>query len=110
MRKYANLEIELRREDDARYAVQFRFEAPNSAAQTRPGGGLATLDLAALRQLQLEPGRYGEALTASLFEQPEVRNPFDTARASAESLDVPLRIRLPTCKVMSFIHGGRHTP
>lgn len=94
MRKYANLEIELRREDDVHFAVQFRYAAPNSAAHTRPGGGLATLDVEAFRQLQMEPGRYGEALTASLFEHPDVRSPFDTARASAESLDVPLRIRL----------------
>lgn len=94
MGKYANLEIELRREDEAHYAVQFRYQAPNSAAQTRPGGGVATLDLEALRELQLEPDRYGEALTAGLFGEPDVRNAFDAARASSEGLGVPLRMRL----------------
>lgn len=94
MGKYANLEIELRREDEVHYAVQFRYQAPNSAAQTRPGGGVATLDLEALREWQLEPEKYGVALTGSLFEQPDVRNAFDAARASAEALGVPLRMRL----------------
>ncbi len=94
MGKYANLEVELRREEKGQYAVQFRYQAPNSAAETRPGGGVAKVDLEALSELQLEPEKYGEALTGGLFGEPDVRNAFDAARASAEGLGVPLRMRL----------------
>jgi len=94
MTRYADLEIEFRPAQNRDYLVQFRYRPPDSAAEVRPGGGLATIDLAALDQLVLEPDQYGRALASSLFADSGVRTPFEGARASAESLQVPLRIRL----------------
>jgi hypothetical protein len=94
MTQFADLEIELRPAGEREYQVQYRYRPPDSAAEARPGGGVATIDVGALDQLVLEPERYGQTLTDSLFAQPGVRTPFDAARASAESLQVPLRIRL----------------
>jgi hypothetical protein len=94
MTKYADLEIGLHRRQEHEYEVEFRYKPPDSAAESRPGGGLATINLAELGQLILDPGQYGQALAESLFADPNVLTPFAEARASAESLAVPLRVRL----------------
>ncbi|HZD11024.1 MAG TPA: CHAT domain-containing protein, partial [Candidatus Binatia bacterium] len=97
--------MELRRGDDDRYAVQFRYRAPHSAAETRPGGGWASIDLAGLNEMRLEPVNYGMVLAKSLFDDPGVRTPFETARSSAESLNVPLRLRLLIDETAPELHG-----
>jgi hypothetical protein len=76
MTKYADLEIGLHRRQEGEYEVEFRYKPPDSAAESRPGGGLATINLAELGQLILDPGQYGQALAESLFADPNVLTPF----------------------------------
>jgi len=92
----ADLELGLHRRGEGHYAVELRYVQPGSDADIRLSGEeiLAALDLAQLRDLQLDPAAYGQALSAQLFAAPALRSAFAQARASAASLDAPLRVRL----------------
>ena len=96
----ADLEIGLHRHDPESYSVEMRFTPPDSDAEVRlVRGDLATaqFDLAALRELALDPAAYGHALGQGLFgdaTDSEVRAAFDQARVAANSQGVPLRLRL----------------
>jgi hypothetical protein len=96
----ADLEIGLHRHDPESYSVEMRFTPPDSDAEVRlVRGDLATaqFDLAALRELALDPAAYGRALGQGLFgdvTDSEVRTAFDQARVAANSQGVPLRLRL----------------
>ena len=97
MSNYADLEISLHRHDAEAYAVDFRFSQPESEAEVRLGQGqvaLARFDLISLRGLSSDAAEYGAALSQALFAEPAVQTAFLQARASAGSLDVPLRVRL----------------
>jgi CHAT domain/SIR2-like domain len=93
---YADLEIGLHRRDADSYAVDMRFNQPDSDADIRllADLALARFDSAQLHDLALDPTSYGQALSASLFAEPAVRAAFDQACTSAQSLDAPLRVRL----------------
>jgi hypothetical protein len=93
----AELEIGLYRQNDASYTVDLRYSQPDSAADIRLAGAepaLASFDREALRALELDPSAYGQALSAALFATPALRQAFAQARASAQSLDLALRLRL----------------
>jgi hypothetical protein len=97
MEKYADLEIGLHRRDAERYQIELRFNRPDSDTDDRlvRGGPLfARFDMARLRSLTLNDAAYGKLLAESLFESQEIQAAFDKARAVAQSLDAPLRLRL----------------
>lgn len=99
MTKYAHLEISLRKREEHMYLVEFRYRPPNSAAETRPESGLVTIDLNKLQEIVLDdPGnyskQYGVQLTRDLFANRDVLAAFSAARANAEAIQTPLRIRL----------------
>ncbi len=97
MTDYADLEISLHRHDGGTYAVEFRYSQPESDADIRLGQGkpaLVEIDFNQLRQNSANSAAYGQALAASLFADPAVQTAFAQARASAGSLDLPLRVRL----------------
>ena len=97
MNEYADLEISLHRHDASSYAVEFRFSQPESDADIRLGVGqpaLAQFDLEALNAQAHDPAAYGQALSRSLFSDSALQVAFGQARASAQSLDVPIRLRL----------------
>jgi hypothetical protein len=97
MSEYADLEIGLHRRDEGSYAVEFRFSPPGSEAVVSIGHAhqaQVSFDLEALRGLAYDPQAYGLKLTHSLFGDPAVRSAFAQARASVQSLGVPLRLRL----------------
>lgn len=97
MAEYADLEIALHRRDAGTYAVEFRFSQPDSDADIRLGQGTmaeAQLDVDDLRALAFDSAVYGKSLTEGLFADADVKATFAQARASAHSLDVPLRVRL----------------
>lgn len=97
MKSYADLEISLHRFDAQSYAVEFRYSQPDSDADTRLGGAepaLARFDLEALQAQAHDPAAYGKQLTEFLFADPQVKSAFDQARASSQSLDATLRLRL----------------
>ncbi|NJN68771.1 MAG: hypothetical protein HC884_19750 [Chloroflexaceae bacterium] len=98
MTDYADLEIGLHRRDVTSYAVDLRFIHPDSDADVRLGRGVdlprARFDPDSLRSLASNPAAYGQALTAQLCADPAVPAAFAQAFAAAQSLDLPLRVRL----------------
>jgi hypothetical protein len=97
MNEYADLELGLHRFEAGRYAVEMRFSMPGSDADTRLGQGApvhVSLNVDELRELMLDPKEYAEALTKALFAPSELQIAFAEALASAQSQDIPLRLRL----------------
>jgi hypothetical protein len=97
MTEYADLELGLHRRNAGSYAVEFRYTQPKSEADVRLDQNqptLASIDLDELGQLVLEPDAYSRKLTASLFGEGGVKFAFGQVRTSAESLNMPLRLRL----------------
>ncbi len=110
MNEYAELEISLHRHDAAAYAVEFRYSQPESDADVRLGQdkpALAEFDVSKLRSQALDPAAYGQTLAACLFADPAVQTAFGQARASAGSLDIPLRVRLLVGPTAPELHALR---
>jgi hypothetical protein len=97
MTDYADLELGLHRFETGIYTVEMRFSIPGSDTDTRLGQGTPVqinLNLDELRELQLDPEEYAVALTKAFFEPPPLQVAFAEALASAQSQDLPLRLRL----------------
>ena len=90
----ADLEIGLHRREAESYAVDFRFNQPDSDTDVRLGQGVARFDLGALGKLLVGSDEYSETLTKSLFADPTVQTAFAQALTSSETLNLPLRLRL----------------
>lgn len=97
MSECADLEISLHRtpatDEQGEYAVEFRFNQPGSEVEIRQDPGepaLVKFDLAGLSALA--PAARGSALSQALF-QGAVGEAFAKARAAADALDLPLRLR-----------------
>lgn len=88
------LELGLHRKDSKTWSVELRCALPNEDSEVRVERSGAALDLELLRHQVLDDEAYGRVLGESLFAIPEVRQQFSTARAAAESHDLPLRVRL----------------
>ena len=97
MTAYADFEIGLHRRDAEHYGVEMRFIHPGGDADVRlTSDRPVTLqfDLGRLREMALDTEAYGQFLAESLFADQDVRTAFAQAISSAQSLDVPLRLRL----------------
>jgi hypothetical protein len=86
-----DLEIGLHRWDAHRYAVDLRFRRSDSEADQAPVRGYAMIDLEALGE---EGAGYGAALGAALFGDNSLKEEFLKARAVAQAIDAPLRVRV----------------
>jgi hypothetical protein len=92
------LEITLHRRSSDSYGVELRFISPEDKddverrmLQSRP---TTQFDFEALRSLSIDPERYGQELTKSLFADREVQEAFSKAYSIAQSQSSPLRVRL----------------
>jgi hypothetical protein len=97
MINYADLEIGLHRRDADTYSIELRFSQSKSDADVRLGRGdlpPARFDLGQLRTLAVDATAYGRLLGHSLLADPAVQTVFAQARSAAQTLDVPLRLRL----------------
>ena len=97
MTEYAELEIGLHRQEADHYTIALRFSRPDSDADVRLGAdtlGPARFNSEDLRKEVLGSAAYGQILTGMLFTDPTMRSAFAQARASAQSLNAPLRVRL----------------
>lgn len=99
MMEYADLEIGLHRHDADSYIVEMRFSQPDSDAEIRlmretKDPALVQFDVGRLRTLALDADAYGKSLGDSLFSHPAAQAAFSQVRASVQSLDKPLRLRL----------------
>lgn len=99
MQQYADLELSLHNAEAGRYSVQFRFSQPGSEADTGLGQEkpvwveLNPADEALAAEV-LDISAYGQTLTEALFKDLALRTAFGQARASAQSQNLPLRLRL----------------
>jgi hypothetical protein len=94
---FADLELSLHRRDGSNYSVEMRFTQPDSDADIRLGTDQAVsvaMDLPSLQAMIADPAEYGEALSKNLFADASVLSSFAQARASAQSLQAALRVRL----------------
>lgn len=97
MLQYADLELSFYKLSENHYKVEMRFTQPDSAADIRAGLQDAIsfhLDISALQQFISEPLEYGKYLADALFADPKMRLGWQRARTSAQTLGVPLRVRL----------------
>lgn len=97
MATLADLELTLRRASADAYAVELRYTPPDGDADvrlTRGGPFLARFDLARLLELALDPVAYGKFLGQGLFADANLQSAFTQARANAQTLQAPLRVRL----------------
>ena len=97
MTEFAELEIGLHRHDGSVYAVDFRFGRPDSETDVRLGGDQdlqVSFDLEELQNLVQDAKAYSQRLTADFFSNPNVKSAFFQAQASAQSLNLALRLRL----------------
>jgi hypothetical protein len=99
MQQYADLELSLHKADAGMYSVQFRFSQPGSEADTGLGQEkpvwveLNPADEAFAADI-LDDETYGKVLTEAVFKDPALQTVFGQARASAQSQNLPLRLRL----------------
>ncbi len=99
MATFAEIELSLHRRDADHYAVEMRYSQPESDADIRlahEGGeaGSIEFDFDRLRELSLDGEAYGKQLAENLLGHPALRAAFHQARANAQTLDAPLRVRL----------------
>ena len=97
MAEYADLELSLHRRDAGNYTVELRFTQPGSDADIRVGQGETidvSLDLVTLQDLIIKPIDYGKTLAESLFADSDMTTAWAQARTSAQTLGVPMRVRL----------------
>lgn len=92
----AELEIAIHRRDAESYNVDLRFVHPESDGDVRPAYGELDplrIDTNALLRAT-DPVTQGQTLAQALFVQAKVQAAFEKALTAAQSLDVPLRVRL----------------
>lgn len=97
MLQSADLELSFYKLGENRYKVEMRFTQPDSAADIRAGMQNTIsfhLDASTLRQFISEPLEYGKFLADALFADPEMRLGWQKVCTSAQTLGVPLRVRL----------------
>ena len=91
---YAELEFTLRARDDG-YAVDLRFRAPDSAADSNLALDVPVFfDLDKLLSLSHDWSAYGRELTDYLFADPCMREAWSSVRGFIQSAPTPLRLRL----------------
>lgn len=110
MVNYADLEIGLHRRADDLYVVELRFRQPNSEADVRFGHDQPlqiTIDPQEFTQLSYDLNAYGHQLSQRFFAEPVIQTAFSQARASSQTLGVPLRMRLMIGPSAIELHGLR---
>jgi DNA-binding MarR family transcriptional regulator len=97
MFQYADLELGLHNINEHHYKVEMRFTQPNSDADIRMGLKEQIsfrLEILTLQHLITDPSEYGKTLSDILFADANMLSGWQQARTSAQTLGVPLRIRL----------------
>lgn len=110
MTEFADLEIALNRWNADAYRVELRYSQPDSDADIRLAPGtpaLVRFDPLQLQMLTLDPTAYGTLLGTTLFGAEPVRTAFAQARANAQSLSAPLRLRLFIDSAAPELHALR---
>jgi hypothetical protein len=104
MTHFVELEIGLQKIDDAVH-VALRFDRSDSEADVSPILGLAAFDADALREASSDRRRYGQLLAQQLFADAKILAGFGKATVMAESLDMPLRLRIFIDRAAAELHS-----
>jgi hypothetical protein len=110
MSDYADLEITLSRWDKDNYRVDLRYSQPGSETDTRlttPTPATVRFDQMALRALELQPDAYGKKLGESLFGDANVKTMFAQSRATAQALNLDLRVHFIIDPTAAELHELR---
>lgn len=95
---YADLEIGLHRRDTISYTVELRFSHSLSDDEKRTVRSdylpLARFDTEQVRNRSLDALAYGQYLSDELFADEAVRTAFHQSITTAQTLKIPLRVRL----------------
>jgi len=106
----ADLEIGLHCHDSGGYAIELRFSQPKSDADVRlarDNQPPVHFDLDRLRELVVDDAAYGRLLGESLLADAGLRAVFAQARSTAQTLELPLRLRLFVGPGASELHSLR---
>ncbi|NTV64022.1 MAG: CHAT domain-containing protein [Oscillochloris sp.] len=106
----ADLELGLSRRTDGLYSADLRFSQAESDTDIRLMRDEAVpidINPDELFARNNDPVEYGRYLTAQLFVDPRLREAFEKARASADSLDAAIRLRLAIGPSASELHSVR---
>jgi len=107
VKKYAEIEIDLRPVDETTYAVDFRFVDPDSETDQREAAN-AKFDLEKLNESIYDSAEYGKVLTKGLFSDPLLVNAFQNAAVRVgDSEDKKLRFRLSIGPGVTELHAIR---
>lgn len=104
MTHFVELEIGLQKIADA-FHVVLRFDRTDSEADVSPILGLAAFDADALRAASSDRRQYGQLLAQQLFADAKIRAGFGKATVMAESLDMPLRVRIFIDRAAAELHS-----
>lgn len=104
MTQFVELEISLQR-IDATVRVALRFDRSDSESDVAPILGLAAFDLDALRALSGDRKQYGQLLSQCLFADPKIKSAFEKGCVMADSLEMPLRLRVVVDKTAADLHS-----
>jgi hypothetical protein len=104
MTQFVELEVGLQR-IDATVRVSLRFDRSDSESDVAPILGLAAFDLDALRAISGDRKQYGRLLSQSLFADPKIKSAFEKGCATADSLDMPIRLRIVIDKTAADLHS-----
>ena len=93
MRDFPDLEIGIYLREINAYTIELYYRLPDSDAKSLLCKGRVNIDL---EKLAITPfmDEYGQILTEAIFADPEIKDAFTKAQASAQSLGLPLRVRL----------------
>ncbi len=101
MKQVVDLELSIHRQEQNAYAVDFRYTDSDAASQADVHLGARHQALVSFNFTQLndflstdEMKEYGQALTATFFQDENLRTAFVQARAAASQAEACLRIRL----------------
>jgi hypothetical protein len=107
---YAELEISLNRWPTGSFTIDLRYSQPDSDADVAllpDGPRFVRFDFAGLLARVLDPQAYGLLLGQSLLADPAVKAELGKAYSSAQSSDVPLRLRLKIEPSATELHSLR---
>ncbi len=110
MAEPTDIEVILRRRDNARYTVELRGTSPENDVEVRPFHGQTVplqFDFDQLLELFPDPTAYGRALGAMLFADPLLAAEIAKARAEAYGREAALRRRIALSPPAAELHALR---
>jgi CHAT domain/SIR2-like domain len=104
MTQFVELEISLQR-IDATVQVALRFDRSDSESDVAPILGPSAFDLNELHAASGDLKQYGRLLSQCLFADPKIKSAFEKGCVMADSLEMPIRLRIVIDKSATDLHS-----